>query len=105
MTPAAVKKVALAIPGLEESTSYGTVAFKWKKKLVARIHQDGESVVVAVHPLERELLLAADPAVFFLTDHYRDYPWVLIRLATVRPAQIKKALEEATAFVRGGKGR
>ena len=33
--------------------------------------------------LERDFLIDSDPAVFFITDHYRDDPALLIRLAAI----------------------
>jgi hypothetical protein len=34
-----------------------------------------------VPPEEREMLIESQPKVFYFTDHYRDYPMVLIRLS------------------------
>ena len=36
---ATIRKVALALPGVEEGMSYGTPAFPFRKKLIARLHQ------------------------------------------------------------------
>jgi len=33
--------------------------------------------------LDRQILLQADPHTFYLTDHYRDYPMVLVRLELI----------------------
>ncbi len=44
---------------------------------------------------ERDLRIRADPATFFTTDHYRGYPTVLVRLATVDPADLRDVLEQA----------
>ena len=49
-----VREIAQTLPGAEESTSYGTPAFKVKKKLFARQHQDGESLVIGVDFDQRE---------------------------------------------------
>ena len=35
------------------------------------------------------------PGAFFVTDHYRGYPAVLVRLGVVAPAQLRALLEEA----------
>jgi len=43
-----VRQIAQTLPDAEESTSYGTPAFKVKGKLFARQHQDGESLVIGV---------------------------------------------------------
>jgi hypothetical protein len=90
-----VKRLAAALPGVEESTSYGTRALKVKGKLLARLKEDGETLVLRTSMFEREVLLAAAPKVFFVTEHYDDHPWVLVRLAQVRPEQLGGLLEQA----------
>lgn len=86
-------ELALALPGVEAGKSYGTPALKVKGKLLVRLWEDGETVVLHVPFDEREILLAADPDVFFLTDHYAGYPTVLVRLAKVRRDQLADLLE------------
>ena len=92
---AQIKSLALALPGAEEGTSYGTPAFKVSGKLFARLHQDGTSLVVKIDPGEREIWMKADPQTFFITDHYRDYPWILVNIATVELDDLRDLLEEA----------
>jgi len=91
----ALRQVALTLPGVEDGTSYGTPALKVKGKLFVRLREDGESVVLPTDYDEREILLQAAPAVFFLTDHYRNYPWILLRLAAVDRADLPEILENA----------
>jgi hypothetical protein len=87
----AVVEIGAKLPGVEVSSSYGTPALKVKGKLLVRLKEDGESVVVRTADLDsKEALLAADPDVFFTTPHYDGYPSVLVRLARMR----KKAFEE-----------
>ena len=74
-----VRELAHAFPGVEDGTSYGTPALRVKKKFLARLREDGESVVFKVGFDEREMLMNAKPAVFYITDHYRDYPSVLLQ--------------------------
>ena len=90
-----VRQLALALPGVEEKTSYGTTAFKVNGKLLARFHQDGESVVVKVEYAAREVLMGANPRTFYITDHYRCWPWVLVRIASVDTEDLRQLLEEA----------
>jgi hypothetical protein len=87
-----VRQIAQTLPGAEESTSYGTPAFKVKGKLFARLHQDGESLVVGVDFEEREEMMSADPEKFYITDHYLNYPWMLVRMSKVRPDQLRDLL-------------
>lgn len=87
-----VRQIAQTLPGAEESTSYGTPAFKVRGKLFARLHQDGESLVVGVNFEEREEMMSADPDKFYITDHYLNYPWMLVRMSKVRPDQLRDLL-------------
>ena len=100
---ATIRRVATAIPGVEEGTSYGTPAFKLnKKKLLARLHQDGKSLVLKVGDATRDHLLQADPDTFFVTDHYRGYPYVLAHLDRLSAGDVAKLIERAIAFCSAG---
>jgi hypothetical protein len=92
-----VRRLALALPGVEEGTSYGTPAFRVKGKFFVRLREDGESIVVKVGDDERDLLMEADPDAFFTTDHYKGYPSVLVRLSRVREADLAEVLDQAWA--------
>ena len=41
-----VRKIALAWPEVEDGTSYGTPALKVRKKLLARLREDNDSLVM-----------------------------------------------------------
>jgi hypothetical protein len=94
-----VRQIALALPGVEEGTSYGTPAFRVGKKFLARLREDGETLVVRIDLDEREILMAAHPDVYYITDHYRGYPAVLVRLPAVAPEDLRERLEEAWRHV------
>ena len=87
-----VRQIAQTLPGAEESTSYRTPAFKVKGKLFARLHQDGESLVVGVGFEEREEMMSAAPDKFYITDHYLNYPWMLVQMSKVRPDELRDLL-------------
>ena len=97
---AQLKQIAASIPGLDASTSYGTLAFKVKKKLVARVREDGDTLVIAMDFVNRDLLMKAKPKVFHLKEHYLNYPYVLIALDQITPASLKEHLIDACARVR-----
>ena len=90
-----VRRMGLALPGVEEGTSYGTPALRVGKKFLARLKEDGETLVLKIGFDEREMLMEAEPASFFITDHYRGYPSVLVRLANVHPPTLARLLEQA----------
>jgi hypothetical protein len=95
MTFATVRRVALALPAVEEGLSYGTPAFRVRGKFLARLREDSESLAVKCGFVERDLRMQADPETFFTTDHYRGYPTVLVRLATVTIPDLRAVLEQA----------
>ena len=80
---------------MEESTSYGTPAFKTDGKLLARLREDGDSLVVGTTFEEREEMMAADPETYYITDHYLKYPWILVRLSRVSPDALRDLLTRA----------
>jgi hypothetical protein len=90
-----VRQIARELPGAVESTSYGTPAFKVGKNLFVRQHQDGESLVVKIDRDQRSMRMKADPETFFITDHYLNYPYMLIRLARVEREDLCELLEDA----------
>jgi len=95
-----VRRLGLALPNVEEGTSYGTPALKVHGKLFARLHQDLDKIVLRMSFERREELMAGEPETYFITDHYRDYPWILVSLASVRvdvlPELLKIAHREAS---------
>jgi len=95
-----VATVAEKLPGTELSSSYGTPAFKVKKKLYARLKEDGTTLVVYTN--EREKWMKKKPATFFITDHYKDWPLMLIDLKSVGKKDLKHLIE-ASWKIRGGK--
>jgi hypothetical protein len=90
-----VRKAALALPGVEDGTSYGTRALKVRGKLLVRLKEDGESFVLIVDFDDRDILMRADPETFYITDHYRNYRAILVRFATLEPEQLPGLLEQA----------
>ena len=79
-----VIQLASELPGVSVSASYGTPALRVNGKLLTRLRQEDESLVLLDVPVdEREMLLEADPRVFHITPHYDGYPTVLAYLATL----------------------
>ena len=93
-TTETVTELALALPEVEQRPSYGTPAFFVRKKLFARLLDD-DAVVLKLDFDQREVLMNADPQTFYITDHYRNYPMMIVRLASVDPADLQELLEEA----------
>jgi hypothetical protein len=94
MTEEDVRALALALPQVEEAISYGKPAFKAFGKFLTRVRSEDNSIVlVGVDFDEREMLMEAEPSIFHITPHYKDYPSVLARLDVVDPGTVRSFLE------------
>ncbi len=89
-----VRQLALALPGVEEYLCYGTPAFRVGKKLLARLREDGDTLVLKIEDSRRELLLQVDPQTYFMEPHYLGYPVVLLRLSRVKADSLARLLED-----------
>jgi hypothetical protein len=103
MTFEAVRKMALALDNVEEATSYGTPAFKVGGTLFARLRDDIGALVVPMSIEDRQELMAEDPETYFITDHYLNYPYILVNLARVHPDAMRDLLKGAWKLAAGGK--
>lgn len=103
-----VREIALAMPGVEESTAYGQPALKLRGQLLACLpsHRSAEpgSLVLRLDFSDRAELLAGDPSAYYITEHYRNYPTVLVRLGRMKPSLLKDLLTMSYKFV-GGKSK
>lgn len=100
-----VRRIALALDNVEEGTSYGTPAFKVGGELFVRMHQDGESLVVRTDFEQREELMVSDPETYYITDHYLNYEWILIRLSRVQPDALRDLVRMAWRLASTSKRR
>jgi hypothetical protein len=89
----AIRRHLSALPGITERLCFGTPAFYVNDKIFARLKENGDTLVI--HTTEREKWMNAKPAIFFITDHYKKYSYMLINLKLVTPADLKKLLTDA----------
>ena len=87
-------RLAYELPGVEEGTSYGTPAVRVAGKFLARLREDG-ALAIRCSFEDRSLLMDQHPAAFYVTDHYVNYPAVLIRLSKVRLDVLRTVVEKA----------
>ena len=103
MTFENVRKLGLALPGVEEGTTYRSPALKVRGKLLAcvAIHRSAEpnSLAVRIAFEDRAALIATDPDTYYLTDHYAEYPVVLARLSRIHVDALKDLLGMSWRFV------
>ena len=98
-----VRAIAFELPGVSESTIHGAPSLKVRGKLLAcpAIHKSAEANTLAVRiPVDqREELIAAEPSVYYVTDHYVKYPTVLVRLSRIDRTSLKDLLKMSWHFV------
>lgn len=93
MTYEDVRAFALRLPGVEDGTSYGRPCLKAHGKFLTRLFEDGESLVCPGVPFdEREMLIEAEPELFHVTDHFHNYPYVLVRLPRAHPGTVERLI-------------
>jgi len=98
-----VRNIGLALPGVEESTAYGSPVLRVNGKLMAgiAINRSAEpgSLFVCVDFDDRAELLAASPDVYYVTDHYVGGNFVLVRPSRVNRDVLRDLLGVAHKFV------
>ena len=107
-----VARIASALPGVEEGTSYGRRAWKvdgrvfvWDRPLGVKDRAalgagapSGEVLGARVADEgEKFALIEDDPAVFFTIPHFDGYPAVLVRLDVIAVHELEELVSEAWA--------
>jgi hypothetical protein len=92
-------QMTISFPHVKEATAYGTPIFNVKKKMMVRVLEDGETIVIKIEPTLRSSLLDAGEKAFYITDHYAGHPLLLVRLGEVEKADLQYLLEQAWRFV------
>jgi hypothetical protein len=104
-----VRQFGLALPDVEDGTTWGSPTLKVKGKMFAcmAINKSAEpnSLVVRMEFAERDELIQCDPKTYYLTDHYVDYPCVLVRLSQVHPDALRDLLQTGWRFTRAPRRR
>ncbi len=93
VSSAQLREIVLTFP-VTDAVSYGKQSFHVGKKFFTRLRDEDGSIVVIVESIdERDMLLESDAKLFHITDHYRDYPTVLVRIAEADAALLRAMLE------------
>ncbi|MBI4891971.1 MAG: MmcQ/YjbR family DNA-binding protein [Acidobacteria bacterium] len=98
-----VREIGLEMTGVEEGMSYGLPALKVDGRLVACVpgHKSAEagSLVVSMDFEQRAALMEEMPEAFYLPEHYRNYPFLLVRLGQINVEQLRGLLKSACRVV------
>jgi hypothetical protein len=97
VTLAQLRKVALELPEVTEKPCFGTPAWYVRKKIIARFREEeggADTFVVKCEMGERDALVAAEPRKFSVTDHYRNYPMVIVHMNAVGVREARELLTD-----------
>lgn len=93
MTADEVDALIMALPGAEHGTAHGQPCWRIAGKFLTRLRAEDDSLALDVGSIERrDMLLEADTGTFHITDHYRPYAYVLIRIGRVHPDWLRAEL-------------
>lgn len=94
------RRLLLRLPNVVEGRSYGLPSFLLNGRFLARFRDDDTVLVLQLATIaEREVLMQLEPDAFFFTEHYRNYPAVLIRLAAVPRSLLADVVAESGRHV------
>jgi hypothetical protein len=91
-----VREIASSFPEVEASAE-GRSSWRVRGKLFAweARERDGGGLAVRVEREEKQLILDANPEVYFSSPHYQGYPGVQIRLELIEEEELRERLEDA----------
>jgi hypothetical protein len=93
LTKAEARKVMLAIPGTDERLWFNQPSVFLHDRFLAKTHHKEDAVTLQVGSVEmRDMMLEAEPELFYITDHYRKFPFVLVRLSALTKTVLKEML-------------
>jgi hypothetical protein len=103
MTFRTVRSIGLRLPGVEESTMYGSPALKLEGRMVACIASNKAAepgtLVLRTTFEQREVMIAEEPETYYLKPHYETFPVVLVRLSSVTREAMQDLLAGATRLI------
>src|ERR1700755_281015 len=90
LTKAQARKTMLAIADTFEQPYFGKPAVFHGESFVGRVHDKEDAVALRVGSIEmRDVMLEAEPKLFYITDHYRPWPMLLARLKALDTRTLK----------------
>jgi hypothetical protein len=93
LSKAEARKVMLSIPGTDERLWFNQPSVFIHDRFLAKAHHKENAVTLQVGSMEmRDMMLEAEPELFYITDHYRKFPFVLVRLSALTAKTLKGLL-------------
>jgi hypothetical protein len=99
----AVESIGRTLPDVEVTTAWGSPALKVHGKMFACMaaHKSAEpgTLVVMMDIVERDALIEDAPGIYYLKEHYVNYPCVLVRLSRIRADALRDLVTGAYRYV------
>jgi len=100
LTRTEARKIMLSVKGTSEGPYFGKPSVFYGKAFVARVHDKEDAVALRVGTIEmRDVMLEAEPKLFYITDHYRPWPMLLARLKSLDGTTLKALMAARMAEV------
>lgn len=87
--------IALALPEVEEKVGSHEIDLHRKGRHIARLRDKGTTLAIRVPWELHDEMLGAEGTKFFKTDHYKRYPYVLIKVEELDDVEAKSLLSES----------
>jgi hypothetical protein len=85
------RKIMLAMKGTDERPYFGKPAVFYAESFVGRVHDKEDAIALRVGTIEmRDVMLEAEPKLFYITDHYKPWPMLLVRLKVLDRTTLKE---------------
>jgi hypothetical protein len=101
-----IEAIGRTLPDVEVTTTWGQPTLKVRGRMFVCIasHKSAEpnTLVVMMGIAERDMLVEEEPDVYYLKEHYVNYPCVLVRLSKVNPDALRDLVIGAHRFVAAG---
>lgn len=87
------RRIALALPGAVERPWFNQPSVFIHDQFLTKVHSKEDAMLLRIGSMEmRDMMLEAEPKLFYITDHYKNFPFVLARLSALDKKTLKEML-------------
>jgi hypothetical protein len=91
LTKAEARTIMLGEKGMSEGPYFGKPSVFYNAEFVGRVHDKEDAIALRVGTIEmRDVMLDAEPKLFYITEHYRAWPMLLARLSALNSKTLKE---------------
>jgi hypothetical protein len=91
LTKSEARKIALTVPGTSEKPYFNKPSIFVGDDFLMRVHDKEDAIALRVGSMEmRDVMLEAEPRLFYITDHYKPWPMLLARLKVLDKTTLKE---------------